>query len=159
MTVDYVAGAYSVAWATNPAYNLGYTKEGLIFSIEDLFKEIKIDRLGDSIYDLLITGKKVTITIPSLKWDANTLAVLASSGSLGGTTNIGMSALDVMARLLVLTPLTGNANDAFYCWKAVNRKKLDFPLATAPRILPFEFLLLPDMTKTEDKTFFERRIV
>ena len=150
-----MGGVYTATWNN---LDLGHTKEGYGIGIEDLWEEIKCDRLGKALYDLWFVGKLVVVTIHALEWAANIRSLMSQTGSLGGVTNIGKGALASFAKALVLTPSTGNADDTFTFHKTLWRGRTNLNLNTLPRTIPLELAVLPDLNQAAGEEFFTRSV-
>ena len=146
-----VPGSYA---ATYKGQSIGETEGVKRLQIMPHGREVRADKYGESIVDVIDRGQDVYVQMILKEWNANVEAVIWPFGTTFGTPLVVSGRLwSALAGALVLTPLTGTPADTvgpgettaitFALAIVAPNTLIDIPLGSDQRDVPITFLCLP----------------
>lgn len=144
VTSQFLAGHYE---ATYDNTDIGTTEVGFNLNRTWNREDIRVDDFGDTVVDAIYRGYSLSIDFQLSSWSVVAIDKLMHpfSGTMGVVTDVGQAVFTVIAKELVLTPVTGiNDLNLTYTFPRVvpDRDHGSFSLNTKLRRFRCSFLVL-----------------
>lgn len=130
-------------WVTFGGVDLGYTKGGVVLTIDTSTHEILVDQEGETPVGEVITGRRCTVMVPMAQTDYSKLVDLIpdseySDGKLEISSGIGDDLMDYADELILTAK--NNVNDKVTVYKAAPVANLQATYLPAnERVWPVQF--------------------
>lgn len=147
-----------VCTVTYKNVDLGHTKDGVEFTYEPVYKDVTVDKYGESPVDSRIIGEKVVVKVKLAEATIANFAVAAPIGQFAGAANArrlfgsiaGKKASDSYGQLVLHPQNEGTRQYDLVLHKAFVHNAIVVPFKNdEERVLEVEFMAYVDESKTD----------